>query len=173
MVRRTLLTLMIFVSLTIADTSKAALGWTLEECKQHFGRLLKHERQGAIDDYGRSQYYFESKGFIVFVYLLNGIVSRVGYLSVDGYELAPGKIDVLLQANSDGTWLPPKQSADQKFVEWDCSDGCQALYLIDKKMLVVFIRAPGAEPKAVSLFVYKKSRVENVGADDFSLLVTL
>src|SRR5260370_25169766 len=98
MVRSTLLTLMVFVSLTSADTAKAALGWTLEECKQHFGRLLKHQTQGERDAYGRRQYYFEAKDFYVLVYLLNDTVSRVGYLRVNGADLSPGEIDVLLAA---------------------------------------------------------------------------
>jgi hypothetical protein len=38
--KRSLVTLMAIASLTIADTAQAALGWTLDECQQHYGKPI-------------------------------------------------------------------------------------------------------------------------------------
>jgi len=38
--KRSLVTLMAIASLTIANTAQAALGWTLDECQQHYGKPI-------------------------------------------------------------------------------------------------------------------------------------
>ncbi len=38
--KRSLVTLMVIASLTIANTAQAVLGWTLDECQQHYGKPI-------------------------------------------------------------------------------------------------------------------------------------
>jgi len=38
--KRSLVTLMAIASLTIANTAQAVLGWTLDECQQHYGKPI-------------------------------------------------------------------------------------------------------------------------------------
>jgi hypothetical protein len=57
-------------------TAQAGLGWTLEECKFHYG---KPTAPSELISAGRVVYRFQSKGYYIGVAILNGRVSRIEY----------------------------------------------------------------------------------------------
>lgn len=102
--KKVILVVTALVGLLITSiTSQAALEWTLDECKQHWGNPIdKHQISGA----GRMAYLFASKGYQIAVYFRNSKVCRVAY-SRDG-ALDPATIDGLLSSNApEATWSPP------------------------------------------------------------------
>jgi hypothetical protein len=107
---------------------KAAIGWSLEECKQYWGPI----RSQSYSKIGhRLFYHFEAKGYHIAVGFLNvNRVSRVYYQRLDGRELSRVDIADLLHANApDANWLQPVKSDDMGKIEyeWDVPGFC-AIY---------------------------------------------
>jgi hypothetical protein len=101
---------MALVSLTIAN-AHAGLGWTLAECKQHYGKQIKAPYQTS----GRVCYTFASKGYLIGAVFLNDLVARVVYYPADGFDL--GRTQTLLASNSpEATWAgPEKNNTDDSY----------------------------------------------------------
>jgi hypothetical protein len=100
--KKILLLLTVIASLTIAN-AQAGLGWTLDECKQHYGEALPFDVKPYA---GRVEYAFHAKGFDILVFILNGKVSRVAYLGESALDL--GQIHNLLVSNAPGVvWDGP------------------------------------------------------------------
>jgi hypothetical protein len=81
--KRIFLSLLAVASLGTTN-AQAGLGWTLDECKQHYGEALPLEVKPYA---GRVKYAFHAKGFDILVFILNGKVSRVGYLGESALDL--------------------------------------------------------------------------------------
>ena len=60
------------------STSRAALGWTLDQCKSHFG---SEPVTSELDDMGLMEYEFRTQGYTIRLTLKGGIVISVIYLS--------------------------------------------------------------------------------------------
>jgi hypothetical protein len=97
MINKSLLTLMALASLTIANTVKAGLGWSLAECQDHYGdsRQVK-----PINENGRQKYLFRTDDYYISVWLFDDMVSRINYQRVDGGVISQNEIGTLLQANA-------------------------------------------------------------------------
>jgi hypothetical protein len=109
------LLLMALASLTIATTAQAGLGWTLAECRQHYGKNLPFK----IEPYaGRTEYAFKTKEFIIMAYILNGKVSRIIYSTDKGMDT--NFIKNLLSTNApEVSWGDPYKDEASNSLRWD------------------------------------------------------
>jgi hypothetical protein len=108
MKRHLLLTLAVSL---FAATANARLGWTLDECKRHWGT----EMQQKIDPLGRQAACFKVKTpsadpddyYIAEVFFLDGRVSRVIYTQRQDWGIDGVVLDKVLKDEipSDLTWL--------------------------------------------------------------------
>jgi hypothetical protein len=87
---------MVFASLTIANSAKAGLGWSLSECQDNYGKSL----QEPTSEYGRLKYLFHTPDYNISVWLFDDMVSRVNYKRVDGGVISLSEIGTLLQVNA-------------------------------------------------------------------------
>ena len=88
---------MAFASLTIANPTKAGLGWSLSECQDHYGDSLQHK---PTSEYGRQKYLFQAREYYISVWLFDDMVSCIQYKRVDGGVISPSDIGTLLQVNA-------------------------------------------------------------------------
>jgi hypothetical protein len=102
MVNKMMKTMMAIAAFALAiGNAQARLGWTLEECQNHWGAPTKVEYNPAV---GQTLYTFRANTkLFAQVYLLNGCVHTVGYASRDGKFLTDS-VRALLQKNVPGTW---------------------------------------------------------------------
>jgi hypothetical protein len=90
--------------------TKAGLGWTFAECKQHYGRPISK----PIGSEGKRKVYcFRSKGYNIVVWFLHDRVSRVCYGKKNGAQLSAGEVNDLLTINvpEDVAWSAPVNDA--------------------------------------------------------------
>jgi hypothetical protein len=97
MIKKALLILMASASLTIANSAKAGLGWSLSECRDHYGNSLQ---PNPTSDYGRQKYLFRTGEYNISVWLLDDMVSSITYKKVNGGVVSPSEIGTLLQVNA-------------------------------------------------------------------------
>jgi hypothetical protein len=105
-----LLALAATVSVTVCN-SQAGLGWTLNECIQHYGSPVAAP-QPSPDGIA---YGFSAKGYFILVWINGGKVSRVGY---NKSNLSTGEVRFLLSTNGrDAVWddQPTKDEANNQF----------------------------------------------------------
>ena len=100
--KKTLLILTALASLTMANSSRAALGWTLDECKQHWGEPV---RSWAGD---RTYYMFEFNNYIICVAFLHDKVSRAQYCRNVPDSLSSEEIQSILKVNTPSVIWPIK-----------------------------------------------------------------
>jgi hypothetical protein len=105
--------LAVFTAGTIS--AKAGLGWTFDECKQHYGQPVSK----PIGSEGkRKAHLFSSKGYIIVVWFLHDRVSRVCYGKKSGEQLSVGEVNDLLTTNvpEDVEWsVPAKDEASDQY----------------------------------------------------------
>jgi hypothetical protein len=105
--------LAVFTAGTIS--AKAGLGWTFDECKQHYGQPASK----PIGSEGkRKAHVFVSKGYIIVVWFLHDRVSRVCYGKKSGAQLSVGEVNDLLTTNvpEDVEWtVPAKDEASDQY----------------------------------------------------------
>jgi hypothetical protein len=97
MIKQRLLILMAFASLTIANSTKAGLGWSLSECQDHYGESLHNT---PTSEFGRLKYNFLAKDYYISVWLFDDMVSCIEYKKVNGGAISPNEIGTLLQVNA-------------------------------------------------------------------------
>jgi hypothetical protein len=98
-----------------ATSAQAGLGWTMDECRQHYGDATKYE------GHSRPCYAFTARGFTIAVWFLDDKVSRIVYQKLDsGIGISGGEIVVLLQANVPGdvSWSDPTKD-DQGMIWYE------------------------------------------------------
>jgi hypothetical protein len=107
-------------SLVMANYAQAGLGWTLAECKQHYGRPIK----GPFPDGGRNAYFFKIRGYdSIVVAILNGTVSRVAYIKLNGFN-GLEDLNILMKANlPETTWSAPVKDISNGGYDWKSEDG--------------------------------------------------
>jgi hypothetical protein len=112
----------VIIALTVCS-SQAGLGWTLAECKQHYGKLLRtrNESHGPNKERG-IEYYFAHDGYVIQVSFLDGRASRISYQT--GGALLQSQIDDTLAANApEGeTWSGPKKDDVSGTLTWLVND---------------------------------------------------
>ena len=96
MIKTTLVLLLAFASLIIANSAKAGLGWSLSECQHHYGDSLNK----PTSEYGRQKYLFQAQNYYISVWLFDDMVSRIQYERVDGGVISLNEIGTLLQVNA-------------------------------------------------------------------------
>jgi hypothetical protein len=105
--------LAVFTAGTIS--AKAGLGWTFDECKQHYGQPVSK----PIGSEGkRKAHLFSSKDYIIVVWFLHDRVSRVCYGKKSGAQLSVGEVNDLLTTNvpEDVEWsVPTKDEASDQY----------------------------------------------------------
>src|SRR6476661_8056413 len=87
--KKTLLILMACASLTIVNSAKAALGWSLLECQDHYGTSLRSESES---EYGRQKYVFRTGEYDISVWLFDDMVTSIRYKKVDGNAISSNEI---------------------------------------------------------------------------------
>ncbi len=97
MIKNAFLILMACASLTIANSSKAGLGWSLVECQDHYGNSLRPEPKS---EYGRQKYAFRTGVYDISVWLFDDTVTSIKYRKVDGSMISSNEIGTLLQVNA-------------------------------------------------------------------------
>lgn len=97
MIKTTLVLLLAFASLIIANSAKAGLGWSLSECQHHYGDSLYNK---PTSEYGRQKYLFQAQNYYISVWLFDDMVSRIQYERVDGGVISLNEIGTLLQVNA-------------------------------------------------------------------------
>jgi hypothetical protein len=116
MIKKTLLILMACASLTIANSAKAGLGWSLSECEDHYGYPLHLK---PTSEYGRAQYLFRTQQYFVSVWLFDDMVTRINYKRLDGGVISPNDIGTLLQVNAPkADWSADSEKDNTGLVWW-------------------------------------------------------
>src|ERR1700740_2591840 len=87
--------LAVFMAGTIG--AKAGLGWTFDECKQHYGEPVS--KPIGSEGKRKAQLFF-SKGYNIVVWFLHDRVSRVCYGKKNGEQLSVGEVNDLLTINA-------------------------------------------------------------------------
>jgi hypothetical protein len=105
---------MAFASLTIANSAKAGLGWSLSECQDNYGKSL----HGPTSEYGRLKYLFHTPDYNISVWLFDDMVSRVNYKRVDGGVISLSEIGTLLQVNAPKADWSVDSEKDSTGVVW-------------------------------------------------------
>lgn len=97
----------------------AQIGWTLEECKQHYGKLVSEPTKNI--DPGVTQYHFKSGAFDLYVRISasSHLVTAMYYSKLDRSPFSMAEISRLLKENGAGlNWSEQKEeqpvSSDQK-----------------------------------------------------------
>jgi hypothetical protein len=121
-------TLILLLSIMVgmhALPAQAGLGWTLAECKMHYGAPITAPKHV----FGRTVYNFRSQGFIIGVALLDNTVSRIVYTR-PGAVLDTAAIRTLLDHNApDATWGDSfKDNADNTNRYRGAVDGVNAYF---------------------------------------------
>jgi hypothetical protein len=115
MIKKTLLLLMAFVSLTIANSAKAGLGWSLAECQDHYGDSLPNT---PTSEYGRQKYSFQIKDYSITVWLFDDMVSCINYKKIDGGVISLAEIGTLLQVNAPKADWTVDSEKDNTGIAW-------------------------------------------------------
>jgi hypothetical protein len=105
--------LAVFTAGTIG--AKAGLGWTFDECKQHYGQPVS---KPVGSEGKRKAHLFFSKGYNIVVWFLHDRVSRVCYGKKNGEHLSVGEVNDLLTINvpEDVEWSgPAKDEASDQY----------------------------------------------------------
>jgi hypothetical protein len=74
-----ILVLTVGATVLMMNCAQAGLGWTLAECKQHYGRIVSGP--STDETAGRTEYMFSHKGYSIAVFFLKGTgtVCRLNY----------------------------------------------------------------------------------------------
>jgi hypothetical protein len=115
MIKQTLLILMAFASLTIANSAKAGLGWSLSECQDHYGESLHNT---PTSEFGRQRYLFRSADYNISVWIFDDIVSSITYKKMDGSLISPNEIGTLLQVNAPKADWSVEPEKDNTGIAW-------------------------------------------------------
>ena len=110
--------LMAFASLIIASSAQAALGWTLDECTQHWGAQTFPSYK---DELSLTSYFFSRKGYEIKATILDGKVLAVSYSSNSPVLFSKDIIVAILKVNApDVIWT---KLSDEKYGDenWDAT----------------------------------------------------
>jgi hypothetical protein len=116
MIKKTLLLLMVFASLTLPNSAKAGLGWSLSQCQDHYGDSVHYR---PTSEYGRQKYLFQTKDYYISVWLFDDMVSCINYKRINGGVILGNDIGTLLQANAPkADWSVDPEKDSTGLVWW-------------------------------------------------------
>ncbi len=155
MVKNLVWTLVVVAGLFLANPSKGALGWTWDECQQHWGKPLLSE----TDSDGLFTANFEAQGLSIMVCLTDGKVVRVAY-KPPHHEFTKGEIVTLQKANAispSATWIFTRKDESTENYEWQLREDPNktdfiaiAIFIVKMNAFVVATEADNQRAKNAS-----------------------
>jgi hypothetical protein len=143
MAKNLLWTLVVVASLSLANPAKAALGWTWDECEQHWGKPLSSETLSN----GQFLAEFEAHDLLITVWLTDGKVARVSYKD-DGNGFAESQLETFQNANTispTATWVFTGKEESTQNYGWDLREDpyktdsvARAIYVVKDNFFIVF-----------------------------------
>ena len=145
-------TLVVVAGLFLANPSKGALGWTWDECQQHWGKPLLSE----TDSDGQFTATFEAHDLMIMVWLTDGKVARVAY---QGTKLEFSESDILTfqKANAispTATWVFSRKDEGTQNYEWELREDpdktdvvASAIFIVKENAFIVFTAADNQRAK--------------------------
>jgi hypothetical protein len=118
------------VLVTTAIKSLAALGWTLDECEQHYGKPTNPSERKD----GKVVYFFHAKSYSIAAFILNGKVSRVMYSTTAILDSLQVK-EFLTSNAPDADWGEPVEDRADDSYRWEGKKDRQAIYWAALKSL--------------------------------------
>jgi hypothetical protein len=150
--------LWIFVTiagLSLANPSNAALGWTWDECQQHWGKPLFSETGSD----GLFTANFEAQDLSIMVCLTDGKVVRVAY-KAPHHEFTNSEIVTLQKANAispSATWTFIRKDESTENYEWQLREDPNktdfvaiAIFMVKLNAFVVATEADNQRAKNAS-----------------------
>jgi hypothetical protein len=118
--------LILFALATLLITikhSRAGLGWSFDECVQHYGQTTQPNTRTAS---GRVLCVFSVKGYDIDAFFMSNTVSRIAYISPIGFDKAG--VEEFLATNGPGAaWEGPyKDNSDGSYRWHSTKDGAPA-----------------------------------------------
>jgi hypothetical protein len=109
--------LVVIAGLSLSSPSKAALGWTWDECQQHWGKPLLSERLSDGQFAGK----FEAQDLLIVVWLTYGRVARVAY-KANSNGFSETQLITLQKANTispTATWVFTSKNESTQSYQWE------------------------------------------------------
>jgi hypothetical protein len=146
MARNVLWPFVVIAGLSLANPSKAALGWTWDECQQHWGKPVSSKR---LPD-GNLTANFEAHDLLIVVWLTDDKVARVAYKAT-GNSLSETQLVTLQKANTispTATWVFIGKDESTQNYEWELREVpdktdwlATAIYAVKDNAFIVFTNA--------------------------------
>ncbi len=155
MVRSLLWILVTIAGLSLANPSKAALGWTWLECEQHWGQPVSSKR---LPD-GNLTANFEAHDLLIVVWLTDDKVARVAY-KANSNGFSETQLVTLQKANTispTATWVFTSKDESTQSYQWELREIpdntdwlVTAIYPVKDNVFVVFTEADDQRAKNAS-----------------------
>ena len=152
MVKNLLWPFVVIAGLSLANPSKAALGWTSDECEQHWGKPLFSE----TDTDGQFTATFEAHDLQIMVWLTDGKVARVAYQG-HNHEFSSTDILTFQKANAispTATWVFSRKDEGTQNYEWELREDpnktdavASAIFIVKENAFIVFTAADNQRGK--------------------------
>jgi hypothetical protein len=109
--------------LMTVDNSRAGLGWSFDECVQHYGETI---RPNSKTDSGNIMCVFSAKGYEILAFFHSATVSRIAYKRSTVFDT--GGVEDFLKANGAGAvWTGPAKDDSDNSIRWNgTKDGAEA-----------------------------------------------
>jgi hypothetical protein len=155
MAKKLLWPLVVIAGLSLANPSKAALGWTWDECQQHWGKPLSST---TLPD-GQFAGKFEAHDLLIAVWLTDGRVARVAY-KANSNGFSETQLVTLQKANTislTATWVFTGKDESTQSYQWELREIpdntdwlVTAIYAVKDNVFVVFTEAENERAKNAS-----------------------
>jgi hypothetical protein len=100
--------------LTTVNHSQAGLGWSYEECVQHYGETTSPNAK--LED-GHIVCHFSAKGYSINTYFLTKTVCRIAYRREFTFD-TPAVMDFLTANGPDADWKGPFKDDSDSSYRW-------------------------------------------------------
>jgi len=155
MAKNLLWTSVVVAGLFLANPSKAALGWTWDECEQHWGKPLLSER---LPD-GELKANFAAHDLLITVWLTEDKVSRVAYQDPTR-QFSTTEIVTFQKANAispTADWVFAGKDESTQNYTWELREDpnktdsiASAIFIAKENTFVVFTEADNQRAKIVN-----------------------
>ena len=140
--KKTLFTLLAIAGLLMtADTSQAGLGWSFDQCVQHYGQIVTPNRR--MDD-SSIACHFSVRGYDITAFFDTNTVSRIVCISNSGFDTA-GVEDFLTSNCPGAVWSNPARDYSDGSYRWHGNiDGAYAYFAslrAEGHRLIIWTRA--------------------------------
>jgi hypothetical protein len=133
LLKKLLLILMVLASVCTANVAQAQIGWTLAQCRKHFGHEIQEDGSPLLDDptartFGikyrpHEEHHRGFDGRLLFVgFDPDGTVGKIKWWKF-GSEFSDQEIEQLLKKASAVSWHPVPGSPGKTWLTEDIQDG--------------------------------------------------